>query len=446
MNSLSPTIRYFRIALCAVLLSAVARAPLAAAPMEREISMQAAMELALQHSPVLAKARSAIQEKTGVRIEARAAMLPTLDGVARYAAQDGGRLESFGPTITPLDQSWLAEIGIKYVLYNGGGRLAGVKAADSSVKAAEDSLRAAVNDVLLEVAKAYFDALLARDKIAVQEEAQKLLGEQLDNAKKRFDAGTGQQFAVLQAEVSLANARPALISAKSSYKLAIERLRTAAGVDYPEGMDGGDVRLAGAWPSAGPAVSLDAALRTAAAKRPELAAAQAATDIARQALVAEIAKTRPQVAATAGYGLEGRRFADDFLEDPLRGWTAGMEVRIPIVDVGQARGRKLQAEARVEASLSQARATELGVQAEVRAAWLAVEEAREILETSSLVVKQADEALRLARAGFDAGASTQLEVLESRFALTQSRLSEITATHQYHTALASLRRASGEAP
>ena len=93
-----------------------------------------------------------------------------------------------------------------------------------------------------------------------------------------------------------------------------------------------------------------------------------------------------------------------------------------------------------------ARTRQLAVEGEVRKAWLDVEEAREILSTAALVVKQAEEALRLARAGFDAGAGTQLEVLESRFALTQARLTNFTATHQYHTAVASLRRAAGEAP
>ena len=434
------------LAIAAALMLATPARPAAAASMEREVTLPAAMQLAMEHSPALAMARAGIKEQLGVRITAKAAMLPTIDGVAQYNATDGNRIESFGPTITPLDQSWLAGVGITYVIYNGGGRLAGVRGAEAAVKTAEDRMRAAVNDVLLEVARAYFDALLARDRIAVQEEAQKLLGEQLDTARKRFDAGTGQQFAVLQAEVSLANARPALINAKSSYKLAIERLRTAAGVDYPPGMDGSDVRLTGVWPSSECPASLEAALQAAAVKRPELAAAQSAVEQARQAMAVEVARMRPQVAATGGYGVEGRRFADDIIEDPLRGWTAGLEIRIPLIDVGQARGRRQQADARVEAALGALRERELSVQGEVRQAWLAVEEAREILATSSLVVKQAEEALRLARAGFDAGAGTQLEVLESRFALTQARLNEITAKHQFHTAVASLRRASGEAP
>ncbi len=412
----------------------------------RQVSLPEAMQLAMTHSPVIAQARSSIKTQLGVELSAKAEFLPMIDARAAYSAQDPERVESFGPMATPLDQSWLAGVEISYVIYNGGGRNAGVRAARASVKAAEDRLRAAVNDVLLAVATSYFDALLARDRILVQEEAQTVLGEQLSTARKRFEAGAGQQFAVLQAEVALANAKPALINARSAYRLAIERLREAAGVEYPEGLDGSKIELTSGWPPGEQPHSLEAALKTAAVKRPELAAALADIEQSRQALAGEIAQTRPTVAATTGYGFQSRSFTDDITTDPLHGWTAGVEMRIPLFDPGQARGRRMQAEARVETAEMAARTRQLAVEGEVRAAWLAVEEAREILATAGLVVKQAEEALRLARAGFDAGAGTQLEVLESRFALTQARLNSIQATHQYHTAVASLRRASGEAP
>lgn len=414
--------------------------------LRRDVSLPEAMQLAMQHSPVLAKARASIREQLGVQISAKAEFLPTVDGAVSYNVQDPGKIESFGPAATPLDQSWLAEVGISYVIYNGGGRRAGVRAAEASIKSAEDRMRAAVNDVLLAVARSYFDALLARDRIGVQEEAQKVLGEQLATARKRFEAGAGQQFAVLQAEVALANAKPALINARSEYRLAIERLREAAGVDYPEGMDGEKIHLTSGWPPGDKPHSLEGALKSASAKRPELAAADADIERAKQSLNIELARTRPTVAATTGYGVESRRFTDDLAYNPLHGWRAGLEVRVPLFDPGQARGRRMQAEAQLETAVMGARQVQLRVQGEVREAWLAVEEAREILASSSLVVKQAEEALRLARAGFDAGAATQLEVLESRFALTQARVNELTATHQYHTAVASLRRASGEAP
>ena len=60
-------------------------------------------------------------------------------------------------------------------------------------------------------------------------------------------------------------------------------------------------------------------------------------------------------------------------------------------------------------------------------------------------MKQAEEALRLAKASFQAGSKTQLEVLQSQLELTRSSLEEVEARHAYHTALARLKRAVGGA-
>ncbi|MCB1080073.1 MAG: TolC family protein, partial [Verrucomicrobiae bacterium] len=84
------------------------------------------------------------------------------------------------------------------------------------------------------------------------------------------------------------------------------------------------------------------------------------------------------------------------------------------------------------------------IEGEVRDAWVAWEEGSTILDSSHKVVEQAEEALRLARASFEAGAATQLDVLQSQLELTRARLEEATALHTYHTALAGLRRAMGD--
>jgi outer membrane protein len=268
----------------------------------------------------------------------------------------------------------------------------------------------------------------------------------LQTAENRFEAGTVEKFAVLQARVALANARPALVSARAAYKLAIDRLRSAAGLAYPPGLEPGAVRLTAGWPAHAAPGPLDTALANAAATRPELAAATARAAALRRALEAELARTRPQVSANAGYGLQGRSFGSDTFDDPLFGWFGGVEVRVPLFDPGLSRGRRELAEARIETADADIRRQRVAIEAEVRQAWLALDEAREIIESSALVVEQAEEAIRLARAAFDAGTGTQLDVLESRLALTRASLTRLEATSQLHQAAARLRRASGQAP
>ena len=74
----------------------------------RDVSLAHAMQLAMDHSPILAQARADIRTQLGIEIVAKSAFLPTIDANAGYNARDAQLIESFGPTVVPLDQSWIA--------------------------------------------------------------------------------------------------------------------------------------------------------------------------------------------------------------------------------------------------------------------------------------------------------------------------------------------------
>jgi outer membrane protein TolC len=64
---------------------------------------------------------------------------------------------------------------------------------------------------------------------------------------------------------------------------------------------------------------------------------------------------------------------------------------------------------------------------------------------SKAVVEQAEESVRLAKARFDAGTATQLDVLQAQVDLTTARTNEVEALYNHTVALASLRKAMGVA-
>ena len=75
----------------------------------------------------------------------------------------------------------------------------------------------------------FYNVLLAREKIRVEEENVKLYEHQLDDTKNQFATGSVSNFEVLRAKVFLANAQPTLITARNSYRIAIEQLRQSLG-------------------------------------------------------------------------------------------------------------------------------------------------------------------------------------------------------------------------
>src|SRR5262249_61333666 len=84
------------------------------------------------------------------------------------------------------------------------------------------------------------------------------------------------------------------------------------------------------------------------------------------------------------------------------------------------------------------------IEQEVRTAYSSFLEAREVLESQKKVQEQAEEALRLATSRYDAGSSTQLDVLNAQTALTEARTTQIQALHDYAVARPRLDHAIGQ--
>lgn len=407
----------------------------------RELDLRSALSLALEHSPVIAEVRQRIREQEGVLIVAKAERRPRVDVVGNYDVIQNTRIEGFGP-FESEEQSWSFDVRLSHTIYAGGQLAATSKSAAARVCAAESRMRTVIDGVLLEVSRNYFDALLAKEVIAVQEEAVGVLDRQLQTAKAGYEAGARPQFDVLQAEVALANARPPVIRARNQYRIAIDRLRRTIGMPYPDGFEADKVRLTQSWPNPKVNEKLGTLLLQGLANRPEL------TELANQIKAAEsdikVAKSihKPRVEMYGTYGAQSLRFSGDAGQG-LAGATGGVRLTVPIFDFGRTEGQVVQATSRLEQIESRTEQQRLTIEGEVRQAFFDYDEASQILRTSELVVKQAEEALRLAQNRFHAGALTQLEILQSRLELTRAQLERAQALHSYNLAAASLRHAVG---
>jgi hypothetical protein len=81
-----------------------------------------------------------------------------------------------------------------------------------------------------------------------------------------------------------------------------------------------------------------------------------------------------------------------------------------------------------------------GVELDVQRAVSNLIEAQEVIDSQKANVVQATEALRLSRERLDAGAGTQLDVLNAQVSLLQAQTTELEGTYRYITALAEYNR------
>ncbi len=414
------------------------------------LTLDQALEFALSHNVTLRKGRQDLEEAQGLAIQQRAARLPRLATTGGYQQLDESRIEkvqfSAAQPATPFlnNQSWNANLVVTQPIYAGGKYNSMARSSRLTREAALALYQALVANTLLEVRTAYSDVLLAVEQIVVQEASKKLLERELETARRSLEAGTVPKFNVLRAEVELANALPPLIRARNQERIFRNTLALLLGCDIPAD-SGVDIplRTADSLKAEPFEVSVGAALNAAWVHRPEIKAAQSASQLRHEEVLQTRADLLPSVSGIAGYGVQNRNFVRD-LDRTLDGWTVGVQANWLLFDFGQTQAKVNMARAREERARLEVEDVRRRIELEVRTAFSLFLESKEVLLSQTRVIEQAEEAVRLVTARADAGSSTQLEVLSAQTALKLSRTQYSQALRDYTVARAKLERAMGE--
>jgi outer membrane protein TolC len=415
---------------------------LAASDLFRQpLSRAEAVALALRQNGAIRQAMAEVSAAAGIGQQSRSVGQPRVQLASKYQVQDKGSVETFGG-FGGGNQSWSASAQVVQPLYEGG-RISSGRRADKLVREQAEARLASVRlDTVADVLAAYDDVLVAEEQILVQEASVKLLERELSDNQKRSDAGTATRFNVLRAEVAVANAKPRLIKARNSYRIAKNNLVNLLGYDLPaEVWDEIPLVLAGKLRSEPVGFSLKEALSHALDRRPELEALRKDISLRQEDITTAKAGKLPTVEAFAGYGARNSSFTD-VIGDPVDGWFAGAQLSWNLFDGALTRGKVAEATARVEGAEEALHDTQRRIGLEVRTAWSNVNDAREVLESQEKTVEQAEEALRLARSRSEAGTGTQLEILDAETALTEARNTRTVALRDYSVAKIRLERAA----
>jgi len=425
------------LALCALAVSGLCAEPAPFVP--DTLDLKTAIGYALQGNFAIRQARERIKQQEGVVIEVTAREIPNVVAAGAYQHNDLAITQSSPPG----DRYWSLTLTATQTLFAGGGVRSSVKSSDLAREAAILDLKAVINDALLSVRTAYFGVILAREKITVQEKNLELLQQQLKNVSNRFDAGTVSSFEKLRAEVAVANAQVPLITARNDYRLAIEALRQSLGftTNRPE-----DFRkiptFAGTLDYTPVTFDLQSSFDAAQANRPDLQRLAKLTASREESVTVAKSNYYPSVQAFGGWQL--RKGITNNFGDSRDGWLVGLQSNWAVFDGRATAGRVAQARSVLEQTKLSLTEAELDIEIEVRRAFSSWQQATELADASKKVVEQAEEAVRLATARYDAGTATQLDVLQAQVDLTTARTNQLQAYYSYNIATATLRKAMGQ--
>ena len=437
----------FRLSVALVVCSLSALAQDGTNLFSKPLTLADALEIALKRNTSILQAHADIRANEGVVIQTRSIALPRVSATGGYTAQDEGLIENIpmpSAGIAQPSQNWQSGIRVQQSIYEGGRLTSALRAAKLTREASQLNYETTVSDTLLAVRIAYLDTLLGSQQIVVQEASVKLLTRELDDVRRRFNAGTVPQFNVLRAEVELANAQPKLIRARNACRIAKNNLVNLLGLDLPRDLlENIPLELSDHLDAQPFGIDLTMAVAKALDQRTELAALRKLYALRREDIVNVRGGYKPSAQVFAGWQWRSPNFSSDLTRD-FNGWQAGAQLSWNIFDGQLTRGKVFEAEARFTRARLDIEDTTRRIELQVRTAYSDLIQEKEVLESQKKVQEQAEEALRLAEARMDAGSGTQLDVLGAQTSLTEARTTQIQGLHDYEVAVARLNRAMGK--
>ena len=424
-----------------------------------------AVILALQQNPDVRRTLEEIRRTKGVVIEIRAQALPHIGPSSSFQWRDPNLTNETnpfstfsGPTPTPAGTPFpMGHGGLKNlrsdVSYNimvtgtqlifNGTTWPAIRASFFQRDSAYFALRNTVDQVISTVKTQFYQVVVNRELIVVQEQSVRLLESQLKDQQNRFEAGTVPRFNVLQAQVQLSNQIPNLIAARNSYRISILQLAKTLGLDFnPARGIAAPLRVVGELTYIPRKFSLVEAIELGKQNRPFLKQARANVLNQIEQVHVALGGWFPTVNANGGGEWLSSQFNSSW-GDISKGWLTTVTGSWPIWDSGEVWGRVKQQRALLSESEITYDDDVRQVELEIQQAASNLSQNRELIQATEKNVEQAEEAVRLAKARLDAGAGTQLDVLNAQVQLTTAQSTRLQALFGYNSTLAEFDRVTG---
>ncbi len=369
-----------------------------ATPVARSVTLDEAVKLAIARNPTAEIAAREIDRAEALTKQVRSGWLPTLDLNGTYTRLDNDR--ELNGRITLPANSFNGNVRLTIPLI-AGRQWTRYAQSKMGIEAARSSFADTRRLVALAAARAYLTVIAQRRVVETGRAALVTTKAHESYTTTRFSGGVGNRLDAVRASQERATAEARLVSQLTDLARAQEALGVTLG-------DEGAVDAA-RDPSLDVPISVETALHEASSRRADITAERDRVELARKVARDTWVEYLPVLSAV------GQPFYQNppTFTNPLTGWTAQLVLTIPLYDGGlryglgdERRALEAQARSRLEGALRQAKS-------EVRIAFEAMRRADEALNAAREAAKFAKEAQELAQLAYEAGATSNIEVVDA---------------------------------
>jgi OMF family outer membrane factor len=432
----------------------------------RPLTLQEVERLVEVNNPSLKAAASQVEQaKSGV-LAAISAWYPTVNltanGLPQYLEGEQYRNPKFLATPEQNPQTgeplferdantytkrWSANFSAQ-VQWNliDPARVPQISAARDNFERASDAYLIALRELRLQSSTSYFQLQRQDEQVRIGQQSVRASLVSLREARARYQAGVATKLEVLEAQTQLSRDRLVLTDGLAGQSQA--RRALAALLNLPQDVTptaANPSRVLGTWQP-----SLQESIIAAYAFREELDQFILDISINNSNANAALAAVQPVLSIFNRFDTgrnqgQGNKSGSVDMDDYNWNYSnaVGLNATWAIFDGGRARAQYRQNKQRAEESKFNFASERDRIRSEVEDSFFNLRKASQNIHTSASEVLSTAESLRLARLRFQAGVTTQREVVDTQRDLTKAEVSYANAITDYNVSIAELRRRTG---
>lgn len=413
---------------------------------QTKLTLEQALEIALSENPTIKIADQEIEIKRYAKQGTYSSLYPKIDASATYQRvieKQTMSMDFGGQTQTikvGSDNSFNGGLTAAMPIINAQ-LWASLKVSALDVELAVEKARSSRQDMVEQVTKAYYTALLAKESLVVYKSVYDNAVENNKNIKMRYEVGSVSEYDMIRSNVSVQNAEPNVFEAENSVTLTLWQLKALLGMDLQMDIDieGSLMDYKSAMDEAYNLSQLDLT-ENSTMKQFELQ-----EQMLDKALKITKLANVPTVSINAAYlytalGNDGR-FGDSKAWNPYS--YAGVQLNIPIFAGNAKRAATRQARLNLSNLQLQRENTERQLRVAMIQSLNSMQTSVKQFNSANATVDQAQRGYEIAVKRYEVGNGTLVEIDNSQLALTQAELSRNSSIYNFLTSKVALDKILG---
>jgi len=420
------------------LLSEQTAAQVSAAPDAAPLTLQAALAQARANSQQLRSALLTAQLATEDRVQARAGLLPGVNGFLQHiytepnGTPSGVFVANDGPRVY---NAWITAHGDLF----SPQRWADYRVAAAAEAVARARADLATRGLVATIVQNYYALVAAVRKAASALQSVSEAQTFLDITQRQERGGEVARADVVKAQIQVEQ------RLRDAQEAQLNALKSRLGLSvlvFPDFRE--NFTVVDDLQDVAPLMTLDTVRTMATASNPDVKAAEASVQQESSGLVGARSGYLPSVSFDYFYGINANQWAITGPEgERLLGSSASVQLTIPLWSWGAVQSKIRQSQLRLQQAKAELSFTQRQLQANTIAFYREAETARQQLDSLRTSLDLSTESLRLTILRYQAGDATVLEVVDAQTTLTQARIAYDDGLVRYRVALANLQILTG---